>query len=33
MTDEGRVIEEGTPEHFFTGPAHERTRTVLSKIL
>jgi polar amino acid transport system ATP-binding protein len=33
MMDDGRIIEEGTPEHFFTAPAHERTRTFLSKIL
>ena len=31
--DEGRVIEEGTPEPFFTQPKSERTRTFLSKIL
>ncbi len=33
MVDEGRVIEEGTPEHFFTAPTHERTKAFLSKIL
>jgi polar amino acid transport system ATP-binding protein len=27
--DEGRIIEEGTPEHFFTNPSHERTRQFL----
>jgi polar amino acid transport system ATP-binding protein len=33
MMDDGRIIEEGTPEHFFTSPQHERTRSFLSKIL
>ncbi len=33
MMDEGLVIEEGTPEHFFTRPDHERTQQFLSKIL
>jgi aspartate/glutamate/glutamine transport system ATP-binding protein len=33
MTDEGSIIEEGTPEHFFHEPAEERTRQFLSKIL
>jgi polar amino acid transport system ATP-binding protein len=33
MMDEGVIIEEGTPEHFFQAPEHERTRTFLSKIL
>jgi polar amino acid transport system ATP-binding protein len=33
MMDDGRIIEEGTPEHFFKAPTHERTRTFLSKIL
>jgi hypothetical protein len=27
------VVEEGTPEHFFTNPTHERTKSFLSKIL
>jgi len=31
--DQGRVIEEGTPEAFFLNPHEERTRTFLSKIL
>jgi ABC-type polar amino acid transport system ATPase subunit len=31
--DEGRVIEEGTPEAFFTQPKNERTRIFLGKIL
>jgi polar amino acid transport system ATP-binding protein len=33
MMDDGRIIEEGTPEHFFEAPTHERTQTFLSKIL
>ena len=31
--DEGRIIEEGTPETFFAQPKSERTRIFLSKIL
>ncbi len=31
--DEGVVVEEETPEHFFTNPQHERTKLFLSKIL
>ena len=33
MMDDGQVVEEGTPEHFFTAPEHERTKAFLSKIL
>jgi len=33
MMDGGGIIEEGTPEHFFEAPTHERTRSFLSKIL
>jgi len=33
MMDEGCVIEEGTPEHFFTNPTHDRTKAFLAKIL
>jgi polar amino acid transport system ATP-binding protein len=33
MLDEGRIIEDDTPEHFFTAPSHERTKAFLSKIL
>jgi polar amino acid transport system ATP-binding protein len=33
MMDGGCVIEEGTPEHFFVAPTHERTKQFLSKIL
>ena len=31
--DGGHILEQGTPEHFFTNPEHERTRAFLSKIL
>jgi polar amino acid transport system ATP-binding protein len=31
--DHGVIVEEGTPEHFFTAPAHERTKLFLSQIL
>jgi polar amino acid transport system ATP-binding protein len=31
--DQGRIIEEGTPDSFFLNPREERTRTFLSKIL
>ena len=31
--DEGKILEEGTPEHFFTCPEQERTKAFLSKIL
>ncbi|MBI4277307.1 MAG: amino acid ABC transporter ATP-binding protein [Armatimonadetes bacterium] len=31
--DEGKIVESGTPEHFFTAPQHERTKLFLSKIL
>ncbi|HCP61460.1 MAG TPA: ectoine/hydroxyectoine ABC transporter ATP-binding protein EhuA, partial [Actinobacteria bacterium] len=33
MMDAGVIIEEGTPEHFFVSPTHERTKQFLSKIL
>jgi polar amino acid transport system ATP-binding protein len=33
MMDDGRLIEEGTPEHFFDQPREERTKQFLSKIL
>ena len=33
MMDEGLIIEEGPPEHFFEAPRHERTKQFLSKIL
>jgi polar amino acid transport system ATP-binding protein len=31
--DEGRILEEGSPEHFFKNPEHERTKQFLSQIL
>ena len=31
--DHGSIVEEGTPEHFFTAPSHERTKLFLSQIL
>jgi ABC-type polar amino acid transport system ATPase subunit len=33
MMDDGRIIEVGTPEHFFEAPEQERTKQFLSKIL
>jgi polar amino acid transport system ATP-binding protein len=33
MMDDGAIIEEGTPEHFFRTPTEERTKQFLSKIL
>ena len=31
--DDGRIVEEGSPKHFFTNPTEERTKLFLSKIL
>lgn len=31
--DEGKIVEEGTPEVIFTNPTHERTREFLNKVL
>ncbi len=31
--DAGRIVEIGTPEHFFTDPQHDRTQLFLSQIL
>ena len=31
--DDGQIVEEGTAEHFFTSPVHERTKLFLSQIL
>jgi general L-amino acid transport system ATP-binding protein len=31
--DEGKIVEEGTPEHFFNNPQEERTKLFLSQIL
>jgi polar amino acid transport system ATP-binding protein len=33
MMDEGRIIESGTPRHFFEAPGEERTKQFLSAIL
>jgi len=33
MMDDGRIIEEGPPLHFFDNPREERTKQFLSKIL
>ena len=33
MMDDGHIIEEGTPDHFFDAPEHERTKQFLSRIL
>ena len=31
--DEGKILEEGSPEHFFKNPAHDRTRQFMRQIL
>jgi polar amino acid transport system ATP-binding protein len=31
--DSGRIVEIGTPEHFFEDPQHDRTKLFLSQIL
>jgi polar amino acid transport system ATP-binding protein len=31
--DEGKIVEEGTPEHFFTAPEKDRTKLFLSQVL
>ena len=31
--DAGAIVEEGTPEHFFVNPTHDRTKLFLSQIL
>jgi ABC-type polar amino acid transport system ATPase subunit len=31
--DHGRIVEEGTPEHFFTNPTHDRAKLFLNQIL
>ena len=33
FVDGGRILEEGTPEHFFNNPTNERTKAFLSKII
>lgn len=31
--DDGQIVEEGTPQHFFVNPENERTKAFLSKII
>lgn len=31
--DQGKLVEEGTPEHFFTSPEEERTKLFLKQVL
>ena len=31
--DEGKMVEEGTPEHFFTAPREDRTKLFLKQVL
>jgi general L-amino acid transport system ATP-binding protein len=31
--DQGQIVEEGTPDQFFSNPRNERTRLFLSQIL
>jgi len=31
--DEGKIVEEGTPEHFFTAPREERAKLFLKQVL
>ncbi len=31
--DQGAILEDGPPEHFFTSPTHDRTKLFLSQIL
>jgi ABC-type polar amino acid transport system ATPase subunit len=33
LMDEGKIVEEGTPQGLFDHPREERTRTFLSKVL
>lgn len=33
FVDEGEILEEGSPEHFFNNPTHERTKLFLSRIV
>ena len=33
FVDDGQIVEQGTPEHFFENPQHARTKDFLSKIL
>jgi len=31
--DYGKIVEKGTPEHFFKNPIHQRTKLFLDQIL
>ncbi len=31
--DQGKIVEEGTPEHFFTNPQEDRTKLFLNQVL
>ena len=31
--DQGKLVEEGTPEHFFTAPREERAKAFLKQVL
>ncbi|WP_425804883.1 amino acid ABC transporter ATP-binding protein [Desulfitobacterium sp. Sab5] len=31
--DQGEILEQGTPEHFFSNPTHDRTKQFLSRII
>jgi general L-amino acid transport system ATP-binding protein len=33
FSDQGRIVEQGNPEHFFENPKHPRTQFLLSQIL
>ena len=33
LMDQGKLVEEGTPEHFFTAPQEERTKAFLRQVL
>jgi polar amino acid transport system ATP-binding protein len=33
LLDRGSILEEGTPQHVFTNPTHERTKTFLQAVL
>ena len=31
--DQGTILEEGTPDHFFVNPYHDRVKQFLGKII
>ena len=33
IVDQGKIVEEGTPDHFFDNPANPRLRDFFSKVL